>query len=545
MAVAGDQVEAASSTPPAVPGLPTAPRTAGGPTPVVGRAPATAGSAPRWGLPLAVLVIGMFMSVLDTSIINVAIPAMQNDFAVSTDQIQWISTSYTLALGVVVPASAWLGERLGLKRLYLITLVSFSAFSALCGMAGGLNSMIVFRILQAVPGGIIPVTCLTMVYRMVPKDKIGAAMGVYGVGIVVAPAVGPTLGGYLVDTFNWRLIFFVNVPVGLLGAAAALAVLPTVPGSPGRRFDLPGFVCIAAGAFALLLAVSEGSTWGWTSYPILMLTAIGIDLVALFVVIELHVEQPLLDVRILRYWPFVNSLLLIAALSIGLFAMLFFLPVFLQEGQNITAFNTGLYLLPESLIMAVMMPIAGRLFDKIGPRWLAAIGLTIAAYGTWLLSRINADITHGEVVLWTCVRGLGNGMAMMPIMTAGLSSLPARYTSSGSAFNTLVQRVSAAFGLAALSALATAQQAQLMANRSALLTGVGATVNPRILAMQNKGPGGLIPLWNELNLQVQAQAYSNGFLIAGACTLVGAVLALFLRKQAQPANPEPIIAELG
>jgi EmrB/QacA subfamily drug resistance transporter len=504
------------------------------------RAPVTPSPAPsppaKWGLPLAVLVVGMFMSVLDTSIINVAIPTMQNDFAVSTDDIQWVSTSYTLALGVVVPASAWLGERIGLKRLYLITLFGFSAFSALCGMAGGLNSMIMFRILQAIPGGIIPVTCLTMLYRMVPKEKIGAAMGMYGLGIVVAPAVGPTLGGYLVDTFNWRLIFFVNVPVGLLGAAAALMVLPRLPGSPGRRFDLPGFVCIATGAFALLLAVSEGSSWGWTSYPILILSAGGINLIALFVIIELQVDQPLIDVRILRYWPFVNSLLLVTALSIGLFAMLFFLPVFLQEGQQITAFNAGLYLLPESLIMAVMMPISGLLFDKIGPRWLAAVGLTIAAYGSWLLTRINADITHAEVVWWTCVRGLGNGMAMMPIMTAGLSALPARYTNSGSALNTMVQRMSAAFGLAALNALATAQQAQFMADRSTLLSGVGANVDPRILTMEQNGPAGLIPLWQELTVQVQAQAYSNGFLIAGACTLLGAVLALLLRKPKRDAD---------
>jgi EmrB/QacA subfamily drug resistance transporter len=508
--------------------------------------PALASAPPaKWGLPLAVLVVGMFMSVLDTSIINVAIPAMQNDFAVSTDDIQWVSTSYTLALGVVVPASAWLGERIGLKRLYLLTLLGFSVCSALCGMAGGLNSMIVFRILQAVPGGIIPVTCLTMLYRMVPKQKIGAAMGMYGLGIVVAPAVGPTLGGYLVDTFNWRLIFLVNVPVGLLGAAAALAVLPRLLGSPGHRFDLPGFACIATGAFALLLAVSEGSSWGWTSYPILILAAGGINLLALFVIIELQVDEPLIDVRILRYWPFVNSLLLITALSIGLFAMLFFLPVFLQEGQGITAFNAGLYLLPESLIMAVLMPISGRLFDKIGPRWLAAVGLTIAAYGSWLLTGINADITHAEVVWWTCVRGLGNGMAMMPIMTAGLSVLPAELTNSGSAINTMVQRMSAAFGLAALNALATAQQAQFMADRSSLLSGVGANANPQILAMDQNGPAGLIPLWEQLTVQVQAQAYSNGFLIAGACTLLGAVLALLLRKPARDAGGDPVIVEIG
>jgi EmrB/QacA subfamily drug resistance transporter len=496
-------------------------------------------------LPLVVLVIGMFMSVLDTSIVNVAIPTMQHEFGVSKTDIQWVSTVYTLGLGVFVPLSGWLGDRLGLKRLYLITLVGFSLFSALCGIAANLGEMIVFRVLQSIPGGIIPVTCLTVVYRIVPKDKIGAAMGMYGLGIVVAPAVGPTLGGYLVDYVNWRLIFFINTPVGLLGAAAAMAVLPRFAPVPGRRFDLPGFACIATGAFALLLAVSEGQDWGWTGYRVLILAAVGVNLLALFVVIELSVEQPLVDIQILRYWPFVNSLVLISALSIGLFAMLFFLPVFLQEGQGITAFHAGLWLLPESLVMAAMMPLAGRLFDKIGPRWLAAVGLTIAAYGTWLLSSINADMTHAEVVWWTCIRGLGNGMAMMPIMTAGLSALPQRYTSSGSTFNTLVQRGSAAFGLAGLNALASAQQNQYMASRSALLSGTGAGADPRILAMGQHGPGGLIPLWQQLGLQTQAQAYSNGFLLACACTLIGAVMALFLRHSSRGDAAEPNIVEIG
>src|SRR5882757_784926 len=179
----------------------------------------------NWGLPLTVVVIGMFMSVLDTSIVNVAVPTIQQEFSVSTDQIQWISTAYTLCLGVIVPTSAWLGERLGLKRMYIGSLLLFSAASALCGMAGDLNSMIVYRILQAIPGGMLPVTCLTILYRMVPKEKLGAAMGLYGLGIVVAPGVGPTLGGYLVEYVDWRLIFYINVPIGVVGVLAAMAVL--------------------------------------------------------------------------------------------------------------------------------------------------------------------------------------------------------------------------------------------------------------------------------------------------------------------------------
>ncbi|WP_037074664.1 DHA2 family efflux MFS transporter permease subunit [Pseudonocardia spinosispora] len=508
--------------------------------------PAPDTTTPNWGLPLAVVVIGMFMSILDTSIVNVAVPTIQKQFSTTTEDIQWISTAYTLCLGVIVPTSAWLGERLGLKRLYLIALGGFCAASALCGMAWDLESMIVFRILQAIPGGVIPVTCLTILYKMVPKEKLGAAMGLYGLGIVVAPGVGPTLGGYLVEYVDWRLIFYINVPVGLLGAIGAIVVLPKFAGAAGRRFDVPGFICIAAGLFSLLLALSEGQDWGWTSYPVLMLIAGSASLLALFVIIELETRQPLLDVRVFTHWPFVNSLLLISIMSIGLFAVLFYVPLFLQEGQGLTAMNTGLTVLPQALVMAVCMPLAGRIYDRIGPRWPAVIGLTLAGSGTLLLTGINADMTRPELIVWMMIRAAGLGLGMMPIMTGGISSLPPSIVGSGSAFNTLTQRVTAALGLAALTALATAQQAEGMINRSELLASAGPELDPRIKAMESQGgQAGLIPLMERLQLDVQAQSYSNVFLVAGICTLAGVLLAFFLRNGKAPSTEDAEPVEIG
>jgi EmrB/QacA subfamily drug resistance transporter len=517
---------------------PAGPATRSAPTPA---APRSTG----WGLPLTVVVIGMFMSVLDTSIVNVAIPTIQKQFSVTTDQIQWISTAYTLCLGVIVPTSAWLGERLGLKRMYIGSLLLFSAASALCGMAGDLNSMIVYRILQAIPGGMLPVTCLTILYRMVPKEKLGAAMGLYGLGIVVAPGVGPTLGGYLVEYVDWRLIFYINVPIGILGSVLAMMVLPRFAGGKGHRFDLPGFACIALGLFALLLALSEGQDWGWTSYPTLILAAASINLLVLFVIIELHVKAPLLNVRVFTSWPFVNSLLLISIMSIGLFAVLFYVPLFLQEGQNRTPMNTGLTVLPQALVMAVMMPLAGRIYDWIGPRWPAVIGLTLNGVGTLLLTGINIDMTRPELIVWMMIRAAGLGLGMMPIMTGGISALPSSVVSSGSAFNTLTQRVTSALGLAVLTALATSQQAQFMADRSSLLQSSGANLDPRIVAMEQQGQAGLIPLWQQLHVEVEAQAYSNVFLVAGLCTLVGVVLAFFLRNGKAPTTADAEPVEVG
>jgi EmrB/QacA subfamily drug resistance transporter len=484
-------------------------------------------------------MVGMFMTVLDTTIVNVAVPTMQQDFGATTDDIQWVTTAYTLCLGVVVPASAWLGARFGLTRIYLISLVGFSGASALCGFAWDLNSMIAFRILQAVPGGIIPAICLTAVYRIVPRPRIGTAMGLYGFGLVVAPAVGPTLGGYLVEYTHWRLVFYMNVPLGILGALAALAVLPSVPSARGRPFDLPGFGAIAGGLFMLLLAVSEGQDWGWSSYPVLILVVGGLLCLALFVVIELEVDAPLLDVRIFRHRAFTNSMILMGINAVGLFAMLFYLPLFLQEGQKLTAFHTGLVVLPQAMVTMTMMPIAGRIFDRIGARWPAVIGLAVNGAGTLLMSGINPDMTRADVIGATMLRSVGLGLSMMPIMTGGLAALPPPSIASGSAFNNVVQRVASALGLAALTAMATATQAQVMADRATLMPSGGASVDAQLATMQGQGSPGLYPLMQQLQVDTMAQSYGNVFQVVGVMTLAGAVLALFLPHGAPIRRPGP------
>jgi EmrB/QacA subfamily drug resistance transporter len=504
--------------------------------------PAVSAPTTSWLIPLLVLIVGMFMSVLDTSIVNVAIPTIQRDFGATTDGIQWITTAYTLSLGVVVPLSGWLGERIGQTRVYLYSLIGFSVASALCGLAWDLNSMVAFRILQAVPGGILPVVTMTIVYLIVPREKMGAAMGIYGLGVIVGPAIGPTLGGYLVEYVDWRLIFYINVPVGILGAILGYLLLPTVGEISKRPLDWWGFLTIGAGLFALLLATSQGQSWGWSGYRVRMLLVAGVLLMALFVVIELERDQPLLDLRVFTSWPFVNSLLLISILSVGLYAILFYLPLYLQESQGLQPLRTGLILLPEALMLAVFMPIAGTLYDKIGPRWPAVVGLLIAVWGGFLLCGINPDMTQGDVVFWTCVRAIGNGLALMPIMTAGLSSIPPDLAGSGATVNNITQRVSAALGLAGMTALATDQANQLMADRAALIPANPQTALAKQLADQ--GMTGMYGYYQALQGHVMADAYSNVFLVCAVLTVIGLVLAFFIKRpeafpaaDAAPAEP--------
>jgi EmrB/QacA subfamily drug resistance transporter len=498
--------------------------------------PGSASASPApiqgWLVPLVVLIVGSFMSVLDTSIVNVAISRIQNEFGATTDEVQWVANGYTLTLGVVVPLSAWLSVRFGLSRLYIISLLGFGAGSALCGLAGSLNTLVAFRIVQAIGGGILPVITLSILYRIVPRDKIGTAMGLYGLGVVFAPGIGPSLGGYLVQYVSWRLIFYINVPIAILGAIAAVMVLPHFSGGRAGRFDVLGFLTVATGLFTLLLALSEGQRWGWSSYSILALFTVSVLSLALFVVIELEVAEPLLDVRVFRYWPFTNSLLLISVLSVGLFAVLFYIPLLLQQGLMLEPFPAGLTLLPQALVMAVLMPISGRLYDRIGPRWPAVIGLLIVTLGTYQLHQITLDTSRAEIMWLLGFRAVGLGLAMMPIFTAGIASVPLAQVSQASAFNNVVRQTSSALGVAAFTALLTRQQAQQLTDRAALL--------PANTPIPHLGPPG-IPDWlsawalyQRTQLQTFAHAVDWLFIIVAILTAAGVVLAIFLRSGRAP-----------
>jgi EmrB/QacA subfamily drug resistance transporter len=484
-----------------------------------------------WGLPLLVLIAGMFMAVLDTSIVNVAISTIEADFGATTDEVAWIVTAFTLTLGVVVPLSAWLAERFGPARVYAAALLGFGIASALCGFAWNLDSLIGFRVFQAIPGGILPPLSMAMLYRIVPPSKIGQAMGMYGLGIVVAPAIGPTLGGYLVEYVDWRWIFFINVPVSIAATFAAMAILPKFPASERSKFDAVGFAAIATGFFALLLALSEGESWGWTSFPVMTLICVSIIALAIFVVWELEIDKPLLDLRVFRSWEYVNSLMIISVLSIGLFTVLFYIPVFLQAAQGLGAFEAGLVLLPQALVMAVAMPLAGRIYDRIGPRWPALVGLAICTWGTFLLHDMTPETPRHTIALVLMFRAGGMGLAMMPIMTAGLAAVAPSLVPSGSAFNNVVQRVSAGLGLAILAAILTTANAQFLADRSGLAAGGGP--------IPSLGPGetgrmlGGYVAYSQVANEAFVDALDNIMIIVTIVTAVGFVLALFLRTGAK------------
>lgn len=493
-----------------------------------------------WGVALFVLVIGAFMSILDSSIVNIAIPTIENQFGVNTAQVQWVVTVYLLALGVVVPASGWLGERYGLKQIYIFALIVFTIGSALCGLSWSLGALTLFRVLQAVGGGLIMPVTMSLVYRIVPRERIGTAMGFWGLALITAPAIGPTLGGYLVEYVNWRLIFYVNVPIGIVGVLLAMATVPNLPGRVRGPFDWGGLATAGIGLFALLLAFSEGQTWGWGSEAIVLLFYGSVVSLILFVYLQLTSKHPLLDLKVFRYGSFGLANGLSMVVSVALFSGIFYVPLFLQTVVGYGALETGLMMMPAALVTAVFMPISGRLYDRFGARPLVVVGMAILAWGTFLLHNITATTPPGAIIVWLSIRSVGIGLSMMPLTTAGMSAVPTMEMPSASAINNILQRISGSFGLAILTVVLESQTTTHAAN---LATGY-SPANPaamgymamftHYLATQGMTAvqAGQVTL-TMLAGQVQQQAFVMGmddlFTVTTALIGVALVLAFFLK----------------
>jgi len=399
---------------------------------------------------LLTLILGAFMAILDGSIVNVALPRMMAIFGSTADQIQWVLTGYMLASGVVIPVTGYLSDRFGGKKVYIISLGAFTFGSALCALAWSNNSLVVARVIQAIGGGMMMPVSMAMIYYIVPRDKIGMALGIWGISAMVAPSIGPTLGGYLVDNFSWQWIFTINIPIGIAAVFLSMAILKETPLKTGLKADFPGIILSIAGCFALLLALSEGQDKGWTSLYIVNLFIFSGFTLALFVIWELITDHPMLDIRLLKNITFAASLVCISIATIGLFSAIFLVPLFVQNVQGLTPMQTGMMMAPAAMASGIMMPISGRLFDKIGALPLCVVGLTITIITTYQLHAITYDISYRDLQLLLVERALGLGLCMMPLTTAGMNTIPHFLIGRASALGNTVRQISASFGIAYL-----------------------------------------------------------------------------------------------
>jgi EmrB/QacA subfamily drug resistance transporter len=288
-------------------------------------------SKEKWLVPVLIALIGALMSILDSSIVNVAIPTMMHVFNTDTSTIEWVVTVYMLALGVVVPFSGWTGERYGYKQVYMASMVIFTAGSLLCAISWSVSSLIAARVIQALGGGMIMPTTMTMIKKIVPKNKFGSAMGIIGIALLMGPAIGPTVGGYLVEYIDWRWIFTINLPIGVVGILLSYFFLPEISTNKVGKLDITGGLASAIMLFTLLLTLSKGADWGWTSEPTVLLFYISAVSFILFIYMELTSENPLLNIRVFKYTTFAMANIMSIITNIALFSGVFFIPLFLQN----------------------------------------------------------------------------------------------------------------------------------------------------------------------------------------------------------------------
>lgn len=427
----------------------------------------------RFGMSLPAMlaiVLGVFMAILDNTVVNVAIPKMMSVFNTTQSQIQWVITAYMLVIGMLTPVSGYLGDRFGQKRVYIFALLVFTIGSALCGLAWNSDVLITFRILQAIGGAMLMPTSMTILFSMAPPERRGAVMGIWGIALMFAPALGPTLSGYFVEYLDWRLIFYINVPVGFFSFLLVTATIPAMKGRHQERMDWPGFITSLIGFFSLLYALSDAPSDGWHSINVMSFLFVGLVSLALFVVVELTSDRPMLDLRLLARRVYLASLVSTSLLSISMFGVLFLLPIFLQNAIGLSPLQTGLLTLPGALITGVLMPISGFLFDRIGARPLGLLGLAIMAVTSYFFLGLNVDWAFGAIMLIYLFRQAGMGLSMMPISTAGMNDVPPSLISRATALQNTVRNVAGSIGTAYLSTVMQTSNASAFVQYSGRLS---------------------------------------------------------------------------
>jgi EmrB/QacA subfamily drug resistance transporter len=399
----------------------------------------------------AVVIVGSIMSILDTTIVNVALATLGHDLHSPIAEIQWVVTGYMLALAAVIPVTGWAARRFGAKQVYLVSLVLFTAGSALCGLATSSSELVLFRVIQGLGGGmILPIGQLMMAEAAGPK-RMGRVMSIVAVPAMLAPILGPTIGGLILDNASWQWIFYVNVPIGGLAVIAALRILPRVEREPAGRLDVRGLALMATGLPLLIYGLAEiGVTGGFTAAKVVFPAIVGVVLIALFARHALRVPQPLLDLRLYRRPTFSSASFAMFCLGAALFGGMILLPLYWQGIRHESVLDTGLLTAPQGLGMALVMPLAGKLTDRHGGGVLALIGVTVTTLATIPFGMIGAHTSITWLSVAMFVRGMGIGLAFMPAMSAAFASLERSELSHATPQLNVLQRVGGSIGTAVL-----------------------------------------------------------------------------------------------
>ena len=516
-------------------------------------APQREGGLPYKWIVAGVVIFGLFMTILDTTIVNIAIPRLQNAFGASLSSVQWVLTGYTLAQGVATPLTAFLSQRLGQKQLYLLALTSFTIGSALCGLSINLPMLIVFRIIQGATGAFMTPLAITLLYSEFPLEERGLALGTLGIPILLAPAIGPTLGGYIVTFLGWQLIFYINVPIGIIGIILGSLFLHQNHAERRTHFDIPGFIFSASGLALLLYGISDASTDGWGSTKVLGCLVFGTLLLIIFVFVELnvasHERQPLLDIRVFANASFTTSTIASILVTFALFGGLFILPIYLQALRGLSPFQAGLLLLPQAFASMIASVISGRLVDKIGVRVVIIPGLVALAIALWLFSSIGTHTPYGTMQIWLIIRSFALGFCFQPLYISALSEIRLARLPQATAVSTTVRLVVSSLTVAIMATLIQTQTSlhyAHLAERVTPFSPLGKLVpNIQALFMFHGAPASkayattLQIVSRLVHSQATILAIQDTFRISLLLTVVAIIAAFFVRShKAQSATEE-------
>ena len=399
----------------------------------------------------AVVIVGSIMSILDTTIVNVGLDTLRRELHSTIAQIQWVVTGYMLSLAAVIPITGWAARRFGAKQVYITSLVLFTVGSALCGLATSTTELVIFRVIQGVGGGmILPIGQLMMAEAAGP-ERMGRVMSIVAVPAMLAPILGPTIGGLILDNASWRWIFYVNLPIGLIAVAAALRTLPRVERAPAGKLDVRGLALMATGLPLLTYGLAEiGVTGSFTATKVVVPCLAGLALIALFARHALHVPKPLLNLRLYRRPTFSSASFAMFCLGAALFGGMILLPLYWQGVRHESVLDTGLLTAPQGLGMALVMPLAGKLTDRFGGGPPALFGVIVTTITTIPFGLIGAHTSIGLLSVAMLLRGMGIGFAFMPAMAAAFASLERSELPDATPQLNVLQRVGGSIGTAVL-----------------------------------------------------------------------------------------------
>jgi EmrB/QacA subfamily drug resistance transporter len=465
------------------------------------------GMDPRW-LPLGVTIAGTFMTILDNNIINVALPTILQHFDASLGQGQLVVTAYVMALAVVIPMSGFLGERIGMKRLYVFVLAAFATGSALCGLAWNIESLIAFRVLQGLGGGMLQPLGMAIIFSMITPMERPRFVAVLGLPVLIAPLIGPVLGGYLVEYVGWRWVFFINVPVGIFNVIMVTRILKETPIKSETRLDTWG-VTFATLAFpSLLFAASRGTEVGWTSPPIVFLVVLGLTAFGLFIRHELRHHDPMLNVRLYKVPMFRLAMFVQWVGIFSLFGLNVIIPLYLQRVHEMSASQAGTLLIPMGIVAFLSMNFFGRYYTRVGPRPIIMGGLAIMAANTFLWSLTEPGTGTIALLLLVSLRGLGLGMFGQFVQIVAYNTVKTEDMPRATSLVTTGQRLTTAFSTAILS--------------SVLVIGLTLTDAPAGTSIE----AGTAPIDD------QQTAFRYAFWLMTALSIIGVLLASRLRDDA-------------